>query len=80
MLWSNFLASIDMFPQTGSPSIKADKEEPDKENPKMENTHLAMEMKPIKKEGAKPRKKLAGKLSKKTKLQSMEDDKVDKGT
>lgn len=39
-----------------------------------------MEMKPIKKEGAKPSKKFAGKLSKKTKLQGIYDDKVDKGT
>jgi len=60
--------------------MKKDKEEPKKENPKRENIHSVMKMKPIKKEGEKPSKKLVGKLRNKAKLQSMKDDKVDKET
>lgn len=80
ILWSDFVASIDILRQTGSPSMKTDKQEPKKENPKKENIHLVMKMKHIKKEGDKSSKKLAGKLSKKAKLQSMEDEKTNKET
>jgi len=54
--------------------MKTNKEKPKQENPQKGSTHLVMEMKPIKKGGAKP-----GKLSKKAKLKSMKDDKTDKG-
>lgn len=80
MLCFDFLASINLLPQTGSSSIKVDKEDPKQENPKKESTHTIMEMKPINKEGSKPGKKLTSKFSKKTTLQSIDDDKVDKGT
>lgn len=80
MLWFDFLASIDLLLQTRSPSMKTDKEEPKQENPKKENIHSVMKMKPIKKEGDKPSKKLIGKLSKKATLKSMNDEKVVKET
>lgn len=44
-----------------------------------ERTHPIMKMKILKKEGSKPSKKFAGKLSKKTKLQDNEDDRENKG-